>query len=73
MTGNVLTGEIIKNLSLLKQKEQNEVLSYIKSLLSKNNGKAGLLKLFGSIDTKDADEMMKAINKGCENIDYNEW
>lgn len=74
MTSQAISSEIIKKLDLLGLNEQNKVLKYIKSLInSKRDGKSGLLKLAGSLSKEDAEEMIKAIEDGCENIDYNEW
>ena len=74
MTSQALSSEILKTLPLLGKREQNKVLEYIKSLLNaKRDGKAGLLKLAGTMSKKEAEQMKKTIEEGCENIDYDEW
>lgn len=64
--------QILKSLNLLEKSQQNDVLSYVKSLLKKENKKQ-LLKLAGAFSAEDIKQMETAIEQGCENIDRNEW
>jgi hypothetical protein len=75
MLSKAFENEFLKNLNLLDKEQQNKVLTYIKSLLkkSKANNHSELLQFAGSLDPKDAQEMLIAIEAGCENIDKNEW
>jgi hypothetical protein len=68
--------ELYRTINGLHGEELKKVYDYMINFLkfnSINDGKAGLLKLSGSMEAKEADEMLKTIEEGCENIDYNEW
>jgi len=74
MISKTFENEFLKNLSLLNKEQQNKVLVYIKSLLSRTKQpNRDLLQLAGSIDPQDLRQMSEAIEAGCENIDKNEW
>jgi hypothetical protein len=75
MLSKAFENEFLRNLGLLSKEQQNKVLSYAKSLLkrTKNSNQQDLLQFAGSIDPKDIQEISKAIEAGCENIDKNEW
>ena len=64
--------QILKNLHLLEKSQQNDVLSYVKMLLKKENKKQ-LLKFAGAFSAEDIQQMETAIEQGCEKIDRNEW
>ena len=51
------------------------VIMHVESVGSRPAGTPGheLLKFAGSISKEDADEMMKAINEGCGQIDEEGW
>jgi hypothetical protein len=68
--------ELFRKIDNLKGDRLKEAYDYLIVFFkshSKKDGKAGLLKLSGSMSAKEADEMLKAIEEGCKNIDYNEW
>lgn len=69
--------EIVRELSKLDSKKQQDVLEYAKRLGSNNvqKGVAGntLLKFAGLFDQDELQLMAKAIEEGCEGIDANEW
>lgn len=75
MESKAFENEFTRNLGLLSKEQQNKVLSYIKSLLSrtKNTDHQSLLQFAGSIDPKGIQEISAAIEAGCEKIDANEW
>ena len=74
MLSKAFENEFFRNLTLLSKEQQTKVLTYVKSLLKRaKNTNHELLKLAGSIDPKDIQEMSAAIEAGCENIDKNEW
>ena len=64
--------EIMKGIHLLDRQKQRSVLLFVRNLLKKKNNK-NLINLAGSISSEDIKLMEEAINKGCENIDSNEW
>lgn len=65
--------EFLKNLELLSDAEQVMALAYIKSLLPKETNQTKLLQWAGGLDEKSIDEMKKAIEEGCENVEENAW
>ena len=74
MISKSLENEILKSLNLLEKEQQDRVLNYIKSLLKRSKGsQANLLQFAGSFDSKELEQISKAIEDGCENIDKNEW
>ena len=74
MLRKTLENEILKGLNLLEKEHQNKVLDYIKSLLKLSKGsQPTLLKFAGSFDLAELQQISKAIEDGCENIDKNEW
>ncbi|MFN6946264.1 MAG: hypothetical protein ACK4ND_15045 [Cytophagaceae bacterium] len=74
MLSKSFENEILKNLNLLEKDQQNRVLNYIKSLLKNSKGtQIDLLKFAGSFDPKEIQQISKAIEDDCENIDKNEW
>ena len=44
-----------------------------RSVLPPGTPMSELLKLQGSISHQDAEEMKRAIEEGCEQIDYDDW
>jgi hypothetical protein len=68
--------EIERQLETMPLETQQQVLSYIKTLphptLKGVEGKT-LRPFFGILSDEDANEMMKAIEEGCERVDLNEW
>jgi hypothetical protein len=74
MLSKAFEHEFLKSLSLLSNEQQNKVLFYMKALLrTENSSQRDLLQFAGSIDPENIQEMSKAIEAGCENIDKNEW
>ncbi len=75
MESKAFENEFIKNIELLSQEQRAKALVFVKSLLTKPKAhrEQGLLKFAGSIDHNTANEMRKAIQEGCKNIDENEW
>ena len=68
--------ELLKQIDQLPSNLQEQVLSFVKNLKSATpQGTPGreLLRFAGTISDEDAQDMMKAIEEGCERIDYNEW
>jgi hypothetical protein len=68
--------ELLKQIDQLPSDLQEQVLVYAKSLKSTTpQGTPGreLLRFAGTISDEDAQEMMKAIEEGCEQIDYDKW
>ena len=75
MSNNVIP-EVIDQITYLPPELQKQVLDYVKKL--KDNHKAGnsrenLLRFAGSIPVKDLTIMSDAIEKGCGQVDLNEW
>ena len=65
--------QYLKNLGA---EEQQEVLEFARALfLSKHKGVPGqsLLSFAGSIDQKDAELMLQAIERDCEKITHDDW
>lgn len=71
-----LEREILDQIGQLGETEQKRVLEFAR-LLSKGAVRgvpgASLLKWVGAIPSKDLNEMSKAIEEGCERIDYDGW
>ncbi len=63
--------EILINIKKLTVEQQENALTYIKSLL--NQQSQNLLQFAGTIDEKSIQEMANAINTACESADKNEW
>lgn len=72
MPSKAFENELLKSLGMLTREQQNKALAYIKSLLKRGN-RHNLLQFAGSLDSVSVNEMSKAIEAGCENIDKNEW
>ncbi len=69
-----VTVEIIKALLNLSERKQNRVLAFINDLSQEKSYSGKELKKYaGSFSKNDVQEMKKAIETGCENIDRNEW
>jgi hypothetical protein len=76
MIDSAFQNELLKQIDQLPSDLQKQVLDYAKNLKSSPpQGTPGseLLRLAGTISDDDAQEMMKAIEEGCEQIDYDEW
>jgi GTP-binding protein EngB required for normal cell division len=65
--------ELFKKLDKLTQEQQEKAIAYIQALLNQETNKQGLVALAGSIDPASIEEMTKAIEAGCENIDSHKW
>lgn len=75
MTTKAFENEFLKTLELLNKEQQNKAITYLKALLkkTKGNNQEALLQLAGNLKPEDIQEISTAIEKGCENIDKNEW
>lgn len=68
--------DLFRRIDQLHGRKLEKVYQYIMNFLRSDNvrnGKSGLLKLSGSMQPADAEEMLKIIQEGCEYIDENEW
>ena len=68
--------EITSYLHKLNPEQQQRVLAYIQALSEERPlGVPGsdLLRFAGAIDLLDLKEMEKAIDEGCEQVNFNEW
>ena len=68
--------DLFRKIDALNDKKLNQVYEYMLSFFKskpKKDGKAGLIKLSGSMSAHEAKEMLKTIEDDCEKIDYNEW
>jgi hypothetical protein len=68
--------ELLEQLAVLPAEKQRQVLDYARSLSGmplRGAPGAELLAFSGTISRDDAEQMMRAIDDGCERIDINEW
>lgn len=72
--------QIIETISSLTEEQQAEVLRFAQQVRSPSpsgiSGKELVRRLEESdiyLPDEDAEEMKRAIEEGCENIDINEW
>ena len=73
---NVMEQQIIEQLDALTPEQQKQVLDYMRSLAQRAwVGKPGsaLLPLAGMIPLEDLEEMARAIEEGCGQVDLAEW
>ncbi len=73
---SALVQEVVEHLESLPEHLQEQVLSLVRALDSTvQRGVAGndLLQLSGSISASDLEAMSEAIERGCEQVDLNEW
>jgi hypothetical protein len=71
-----LRQEIAQRIDALAADQQAEVLQFIASLASRTvNGESGLnLRRFArSLDSDSAQEMIQAIDEGCEQVEAGGW
>ncbi|MGD0898471.1 MAG: hypothetical protein ABR915_11585 [Thermoguttaceae bacterium] len=76
MIDTEVRSELLKQLDHLPPAKQQRVLDFARALAeSAPRGVPGnnLLDLCGILPAEDAQEMMQAIEEGCERIDPNEW
>lgn len=76
MIGHTLQREIFESLEPLDPAQQRRVLEFAKSLKQSTvQGTPGkdLLRFAGTLDDGDADEMLRAIQDGCEKVDPHGW
>ena len=76
MVSSELKDEILKNLDRLPPAMQHRVLEFARALvLSEPQGTPAeeLLACVGILSEEDADEIAKAIEEGCEQVDPSEW
>ncbi len=74
MTGSSLEKAILDQLDRLAPEEQMEVLAYARTL-AQPIGVPGqeMLRFAGLIPPADLEEMERAIEEGCEQIDSDGW
>lgn len=68
--------EILSEIDRLGTADQHRVLDFVKALAaSQPKGTPGseVVRLAGIIASADVDEMMAAIEAGCEKVDADEW
>lgn len=76
MVNAALHQEMTELLSALGPDQQRKVIDYARSLRqSPVRGTPGreLLRFFGTMSEKDADDLMRGIEEDCESVDPNEW
>ncbi len=67
--------EIARQVEKLPPDAQNQVLQFVTSLAAATRGADGatLCQFAFSLDTESAQQMINAIEEGCERIDASEW
>ena len=76
MIDTTIRNELLKQVEQLSAELQRKVLDFAVALVqSVPKGTPGkeLLRFAGLLDSQDAREMIDAIEKGCEQVDTNEW
>ena len=74
-----LQSELLSYLGQLGSNDQARVVDFAQHLAKAPNGKqvgaAGkdVLRLAGTISAEDAEQMIQAIEEGCEQIDASKW
>ncbi|MDY6900970.1 MAG: hypothetical protein SWZ49_23240 [Cyanobacteriota bacterium] len=71
-----IINEVVEQLGTMPQHLQSQVLEFARKLVkSEVKGTPGqeLLRFAGSIPADDLQLMRDAIEKGCEQVDINEW
>jgi hypothetical protein len=66
---------LIEQLERLPLSKQQRVLDYARSLAEPLRGTPGedFLELCGTLSRESAEEMTRAIEEGCEQIDLDDW
>lgn len=69
-----IRAEIIEQIDRLKEPQKQQVLDFARRLVTPE-GTPGqdLLRFAGTIDRADLEEMSRAIQEGCEQVDPNAW
>lgn len=73
---SALIQEVVEHLEALPKNLQEQVLQLVRELDSTTlRGTPGkdLLQFAGTIPTSDLELMKEAIERGCEQVDLNEW
>jgi len=73
---SVVEQQILEQLDALTPDQQRQVLAYMRAIGQQTwAGKPGylLLPFAGTIPLEDLEEMTRAIEEGCEQIDLAEW
>ncbi|MFQ5688016.1 MAG: hypothetical protein ACE5GV_15320 [Candidatus Scalindua sp.] len=68
--------EMLNKLNMLGNGEQEAVLNFISSLITrKTKGVKGksLLSFAGTIDSNDLEQMKRTIEEDCERVNLNDW
>ncbi len=76
MAEEPLKQEILRQLEHLPPAMQRRVLLFSKTLVEKKpKGTKGkdLMRFFGTMPKEDAEEMLRAIEEGCEQVDSGGW
>jgi hypothetical protein len=74
MIDEYVRSELLKKIELLSPPLQRQVLDYTNTLVEEvGTGKKDFLALSGILDPLAAEEMMRAIEEGCEKVDLDGW
>ncbi|MEI8371624.1 MAG: hypothetical protein WCJ35_02195 [Planctomycetota bacterium] len=74
MIDEYVRSELLKKVELLSPPLQQQVLDYTSTLVSEaGKGKKDFLALWGTLDLVAAEEMIRAIEEGCEKVDLDGW
>ena len=74
MIDEYVRSELLKKIDLLSPALQQQVLAYTDSLVKEAAvPKKDFLALSGILDPLAAEEMMRAIEEGCEKVDLDGW
>ena len=73
-----IQGELLSYLGQMPADDQARVVDFARTLATVPKRKKGvpgkeLLRFAGTIPHEDLEEMKRAIEEGCEQIDLNEW
>ena len=72
---SAIKGQIIRELDNMSEAELQRALSSVRSVKRPEgiSGEEFIKRVSGLFSPEDADEMIKAIEEGCENIDEEGW
>ena len=65
--------EMLKTLPPDKIREAKDFIEFLQQKSLHNMKKKSFLEFCGTLSDEDAEAMMKAIESGCERVDYGEW
>ncbi len=75
MIDTEVQSQLVEQLEKLPLSKQQRVLDYARSLAEPLRGSPGkdFLELCGTLSPEAAEEMTRAIEEGCEQIDLDDW